>query len=114
MGYKLSWEIVDGLAYGRPALVSIPIVLACPQETCIERIRQRHLSNPTTYAPPELFPHLSEVSTFLDERRRPEVRVVDASRQLDEVYESVRGHVVAQLGEAGMNLPPRQAGAPRG
>jgi predicted kinase len=97
MGWELSWRSIDALKDRNPGLTFLPVVLSCPPETCIERIGRRHLDDPNTYGPPELFENTLAVRTFLDELNRPDVHSIDASLPYDDVYTAVRKYVVANL-----------------
>jgi predicted kinase len=98
MGWKFQWQHVDGIIQRYPQALFLPVILRCPYETCIARIRQRHAANPDYYDPPELYqtePKILGVWEYLDCLNRPDVHFVDAAGPHDEVYEAVRGYVSA-------------------
>jgi hypothetical protein len=97
MGWDLSWRATDSLKDSSPRLLFLPIILRCPQDICIERIRQRHLTDPDIYGPPELFENSLSVQTYLDRLARPDVRSVGAGLPLDIVYAAVSEYVLANL-----------------
>ncbi|MDQ5852908.1 MAG: ATP-binding protein [Chloroflexota bacterium] len=96
MGWAFQWEHIDVLRDQQPAVKWVPILLRCPWELCMERIRQRHAAEPTMSAPPEVYmttPHILNVWTFLEQLKRPDVHVVDAARSEDEVYASIKQYL---------------------
>jgi predicted kinase len=98
MGWEFQWRHADGIVRRYPQTLFLPVILRCPYETCIERIRQRHAANPDYYDPPELYrsePKIRGVWEYLDRLNRPDVHFVDAGRPFDEVYVAVRGYVSA-------------------
>lgn len=99
MGREIFWQRLDSVRANCPEHLFLPIILRCPRDACIERIRERHASNPTYYGPPEEF--MTESATrvweFLDQLDRLEIHFVDASRSQDEVYEDVRAYVTNRL-----------------
>ncbi len=99
LGWEFQWRYADGIVRRYPRTLFLPIILRCPYETCIERIRQRHAANPDYYDPPELYrsePKILRVWEYLGRLNRPDVYFVDAARPHDEVYEAVRGYVSAR------------------
>ena len=100
MGWGFQWQHVDDIIRRYPQTVFVPIVLRCPLVTCIERARQRHASNPDHYDPPEVYttdPKNLRIWKYLDHLNRPEIHPIDASGDLDQVYETVRALVSAHL-----------------
>ncbi len=96
MGWKFQWRRVDDIVRRYPQTLFLPVILRCPYETCIERIRQRHAASPAHYDPPELYqtePKILKVWGYLDRLNRSDVHFVDAGRSPDEVYEAVRGYL---------------------
>jgi predicted kinase len=99
MGWEFQWRHADGIVRRYPQTLFLPIILRCPYEMCIERIRLRHAANPDYYDPPELYqtePKILGVWEYLDRLNRPDIHFVDAARPHDEVYEAVRGYVSAR------------------
>jgi predicted kinase len=46
MGWDLSWQAVDAIRGRCPEIVFLPTILSCPRAVCLERINQRHVSDP--------------------------------------------------------------------
>ena len=83
-----------------PQTVLLPVILRCPHEECIQRIRQRHQANPEYYDPPELYltePKIRGIWEFLSRLDRPDVLFVDADRPHDDIYREVRQYVSTRL-----------------
>lgn len=100
MGWGFQWQHVDSIAHRFPQTLLLPIILRCPYEKCIERIRQRHLMDPEYFDPPELYltePKILRIWEFLGGLNRPNIHFVDADRPQDEVYEDVRKYISIQL-----------------
>ena len=96
MGWEFQWHHADSIVRRYPQTLFLPIILRCAYETCIERIRQRHATNPDYYDPPELYrsePKILRVWEYLACLNRPDIYFVDAGRPHDEVYEAVRGYI---------------------
>jgi predicted kinase len=99
MGWEFQWRHVDSIVRCHPQTLFLPIILRCPYETCIERIRQRHATSPAYYDPPELYqtePKILRVWEYLDRLNRSDVHFVDAAGPHDEVYAAVKGYVSAR------------------
>jgi predicted kinase len=97
MGWEFQWHHVDSIVRRYPWTLFLPIILCCPYETCIARIRQRHEANPDYYDPPELYqtePKILGIWGYLDRLDRPDVHFVDAAGPHDEVYEAVKRYVL--------------------
>lgn len=100
MGWEFQWQNVDSITRQYPQVLFLPIILRCPHEECIERVRQRYEANPEYYDPPEVYmtePKNISIWEYLAKLDRPAVHFVDASRPHNEVYEEVREYVSAQL-----------------
>ncbi len=100
MGWEFQWQHVDSIVRRYPQTSFLPVILRCPHEECIKRIRQRHEANPEHYDPPELYltePRILRIWEFLVRLNRPGIRFVDAGRPHDEVYGEVRDYVSTQL-----------------
>ena len=100
MGWEFQWQHVDGIAQRYRQALLLPIILRCPYERCIERIRQRHVMDPERFDPPELYltePKILRIWDFLGELNRPNIHFVDADRPHNEVYEDVREYILTQL-----------------
>ena len=97
MGWEFQWQHVDRIVRQHPQTTFLPIILRCPRETCIERTRQRYEANPKHYDPPEVYttePKNLRIWEFLASLDR-QVHFVDATRPLDEVYETIKEHISA-------------------
>ena len=100
LGWEFQWQHVDSIARRYPQTLFLPVILRCPHEKCIERIRQRHEANPEYYDPPELYmtePKILRIWEFLVRLNRPNIHFVDAGRPHNEVYEEVKEYVSTQL-----------------
>lgn len=96
MGWEFQWENVDDIVRWYPQTLFLPIILRCPREKCIERIRHRYEADPEHYDPPELY--MTESKTiriweFLARLNRPDIHFVDADGPLNKVYEQILGYV---------------------
>ncbi len=98
MGWAFQWQQLDAIRNHQPGVRWLPIILRCPRERCITRIRHRYDTEPTTSAPPELYdgPRFVNVWTFLEQLDRPDVYSVDAARPEDHVYADVKRHLRQQ------------------
>jgi predicted kinase len=99
MGHAFQWRQLDSLRARDLALIWMPIVLQCPREVCMERIRKRHTEDPDAHAPPDLYttvPHIVGVWTFLEQLDRPDVYVVNAARPDDAVYADIKQYVTVR------------------
>jgi predicted kinase len=103
MAWDVAWESVDALLERCPGFTCVPIVLRCPREVCLERIRRRYQDEPGWHGDPRAVQgdHATMLSDFLSKLRRPDVRFLDSNRSADEVYEDVRDHVTACITAAG-------------
>jgi predicted kinase len=100
MGWEFQWQHVNSITRQYPKVLFLPVILRCPYEECIERVRQRYEANPEYYDPPEVYmtePKNIHIWEYLAKLDRPSVHFVDASPPQDEVYEQVREYVIAQL-----------------
>ena len=89
LGRAFQWQRLDALRQHHPAARVVPVVLRCPCETCLERLRRRHMADPATSDPPERFttdPRILEVFAFLDRLDRPDAAGLDANGTEDAVY----------------------------
>lgn len=99
MGWEFQWQRVDDIIHRYPKTVFLPVILRCPHETCIERIRQRHEANPEYYDPPEVYttePKILDIWKFLTHLDRPDVHLIDGNRPHDKVYEAVKEYVMSR------------------
>lgn len=101
MGWAFQWQKVDDILARYPHTRFLPIILRCPLETCIERVRQRHAVNPDYYDPPEVYttePKNRAIWAYLLQLDRPSgVHFVDAGRPFEEVYEKVKSSVLSLM-----------------
>ena len=95
LGWAFQWQRLDAIRERHPQMLFVPIILRCPRELCLERIRRRHAGDPTS-GPPELYTteqmHLG-IWDFLERLDRPDVHVVDAAGPQEEVYEEIERHL---------------------
>jgi predicted kinase len=101
LGHAFQWQWLDGVRVRHPAVTILPIVLRCPLEVCLQRIRARYESDPIQHAPPEVFttgPNIVNIWDYLTRLDRPDLRWIDAARPLREVYDEVREYVNKSLG----------------
>jgi thymidylate kinase len=78
----------------------LPVILRCPRDQCIERVRRRYEAHPERYDPPQRYvaePKILSIWEFLESLDRPDVHLVDASGPQNRVYEGVREYIVTQL-----------------
>ena len=76
MGWAFQWRQVDGIVGRHPQTRFLPILLHCPHETCIARIRQRYEAAPERYDPPEVYltePKILAIWEYLEGLDRPDV-----------------------------------------
>jgi predicted kinase len=106
MGYAFQWRHLHDIVKRSSPILFLPVILRCPRQILLERIRQRHAANPEYYALPELFvtEQMLRIAEFLDGLDDPRVHFVDAGRTQDEVHADVKTLVVAQLAKGGLNL----------
>ena len=96
MGWAFQWERLDAITGRHPEISCLPIILRCPKDHCMERMRARHASAPSRHDPPEpytLSPQLLQVWDYLERLDRPDAHFVDAARSQDEVYEDVKRYL---------------------
>jgi predicted kinase len=101
LGWDFQWQRLEWLRERHPMALLLPLVLRCPREVCLARIRERHEAAPDVWAPPERYmadDALMRVWGYLERLDRPGVRFVDAARADDAVYAEVMGHLGPQLG----------------
>jgi len=112
LGWAFQWAWLDRLGTRHQGIGVLPIVLRCSRDICLERIRRRHATDPSTGAP-ELYetdPKILAVFGFLEQLERPDVVAIDASHPADEVYSAVGQAVAAATRpeDAGSGWMPRQ------
>lgn len=96
MGWSFQWERVDAIIARQGAITCIPIILRCPLDVCLDRIRLRYTNDPTSSNPPETYTttlHILDVWQFLDHLGRHDVTVIDAARWENEVYDAVKQRI---------------------
>jgi len=106
MGWEFQWQHVDSIMRQYPQTLFLPIILRCPHEKCIERVRQRYEANPAYYDPPGVYmtePKNLRIWEFLERLNRPTIYFVDAGRPHNEVYEQVREYVSPRLNSGHWN-----------
>jgi len=100
LGHTFQWQELDALRQLDPEPIWLPIVLQCPREICMERIRQRYAMDPNTYGHPDLYttvPHILSVWAFLEQLDRPDTCIVNAARSDDEVFADIKQHVTLAM-----------------
>jgi predicted kinase len=93
LGWAFQWHHLDAIRDRHSGTLFLPMILRCPREVCIERIRQRYARDPAYYDPPGLYTtehKLLSIWEFLERLDRPDVHSVDAARPQDEVYEDIK------------------------
>ena len=99
MGWEFQWRLIDEISQRHPSVEFLPIILRCPKEVCLDRIRLRHEARPEYYTAPEMFetePKHAKIWKFLANLNRPEIRFVDGDRSVKDVYEEIREHISSQ------------------
>jgi len=93
MGWPFQWQRLDDIARSCGVTGRINIVLRCPLDICLERLRQRHagdcgepLDVVATYVED---PKLISIWRFLEQLARDDVDFVDASADVEVVYRAV-------------------------
>jgi len=103
MGWPFQWQRLDAITVRHPQVRYVPVILRCPRELCLERIKRRYLSDPINHAPPERFmterKHL-QIWEFLDHLDRQDIGFVDAVAPDDEVYEELRQYLMMRINTA--------------
>ncbi len=100
MGWEFQWQHLDGITRRHPQVLFLPIILRCPYDECIKRIRQRYKANPEYYDSPEIYmtdqKNIS-IREYLAKLDRPDIYFVDASRHQNEVYEEILAYFSSKL-----------------
>jgi predicted kinase len=99
LGWEFHWQWLDSIHERYGKVIVLPILLRCPLETCLERIRARHEQDPLRHAGPELYTRdktIVGIWDFLSRLNRPDALCIDATRPLDDVYQDVRSAVDLQ------------------
>jgi predicted kinase len=99
MAYDVAWASVEGLRMRHPGAHFVPVLLQCPREVCLERIRCRYVDEPGQHGDPSRFSdaHATILWQYVSRLDRPDVLRVDANRPLDDVYADVKRYVEARL-----------------
>ena len=100
LGWAFHWRRLDEILCRHPRTLFLPVILRCPHEQCIERIRTRHRAMPDAYEEPEYYTgeqKVREIWNYLEAIERPEVRFVDAGGEEDQVYEKVKQYVTVRM-----------------
>jgi predicted kinase len=107
MAWEVAWESVDALRERCPGVTCVPIVLRCPREVCLERIRRRYLEEPGWHGDPERFQdeHATLLWQYLLNLSRSEVKILDSNRPLDDVHREVSEYVTACITSSTGPLP---------
>jgi predicted kinase len=99
MAWKVAWESVETLSARQTSSRVVPIILRCPRDVCLARVKQRYVDEPGWHGDPERFmnDHASILWEYLENLSRPEVIFLDANRPVDDVYRDVKNHVKATV-----------------
>ena len=100
MGWAFQWRQVDGIVGRHPQTRFLPILLCCPHEVCIARIRQRYETAPERYDPPEVYltePKLLAIWEYLESLDCPDVYRVETGQPFDQVYLQVKSYALDQI-----------------
>ena len=100
LGWEFQWRRLDEILGRHPRTLFLPVILRCPHEQCIERIRTRYEAMPDAYAEPEYYTgeqKVREIWDFLESIDRPEIRFVDAGGGEDQVYGEVKQYVTVRM-----------------
>jgi predicted kinase len=99
MAWDVAWEAVEALSVRHTGCRVVPIILQCPRDVCLERVRRRYLDEPGWHGDPERFKddHATMLWEYLRNLNRPEVLLLDANRPLDDVYADVKEHVTSLI-----------------
>jgi predicted kinase len=102
LGEAWRWRSLDAIRERHPEVLLIPIILRCPIETCIARMRARHAAAPdreisagSIMAEPR---HVRKWG-FVETLDRPDVHFVDADRPPDVVYADVYRYLLMRIGD---------------
>jgi thymidylate kinase len=104
LGWDFHWRRLDEILGRHPRTLFLPVILRCPHEQCIERIRTRYMAMPDVYEEPEYYTgeqRVLEIWDFLQALKRPEIRFVDADREEDQVYHEVKQYVIDRMQRSG-------------
>lgn len=115
MAWDVSWQCTEGIGERNPRIAFLPIVLRCPREVCLERIRVRYDSEPGMHGDPDRFlsPEADRSWNYLAALDRDDVRYVDANRPPKFVYADVRDYVGRNLKRRGVTCQHWETPAPR-
>lgn len=92
MGWDFQWHRVDAIARAVPEATVVPVILQCPYEVCVERVRSRHAEAGDDPAATDRFmaqPQLPGVWAYLEDLDRHDVVWVDGDQEPQKVYRDV-------------------------
>lgn len=98
LGWQFQWQHLDAIRGRHPETHWLPIVLQCPRAVCLDRIAQRHTSDPASYASAEWFAsnaNAQSVWDYLESLDRQDAHVLAADRPLEAVYLDIKTLVSA-------------------
>ena len=104
LGWEFHWRQLDAILERHPQTLFLPVILRCSHAKCMERLEARHRAMPGMYAPPAYFRDerkVREIREYLQDLSRPEVRYVDASGDVEHVYEKVKQYVIGRMPKLG-------------
>ena len=100
LGWDFHWRRLEDILNRHPRTLFLPVILRCPHEQCIERIRTRYEAMPHAYEGPEYYTgeqRVRDIWEYLKTIDRPEVRFVDARGDEDQVYRAVKQCVIDRM-----------------
>ncbi len=100
LGWDFHWRRLDEIFRRHPRTLFLPVILRCPHEQCIERIRMRYEAMPHAYEEPEYYTgqqRVRDIWDYLEAIDRPEVRFVDARGEEEQVYREVKQYVMDRI-----------------
>lgn len=100
LGWDFHWRRLDDILNRHPRTLFLPVILRCPHEQCIERIRTRYEAMPHAYEGPEYYTgeqRVRDIWEYLQAIDRPEVQFVDARGDEDQVYRAVKQCVIDRM-----------------
>ena len=100
LGWDFHWRRLDDILNRHPRTLFLPVILRCPHEQCIERIRTRYEAMPHACEGPEYYTgeqRVRDIWEYLQAIDRPEVQFVDAGGKEEQVYHEVKQYVTYRI-----------------
>jgi predicted kinase len=104
MAWDVAWESVDSLKGRCPAAAIIPVILQCPRDKCLARIKQRYVQEPGWHGDPARFQD-AHATMLWDYLVRPDGAGRPVSRLQPRLGRGLRGseaHVLASMSLEGL------------